>query len=298
MRRIQRHLSQVPPPNRGDGAPDERPRLYHYTDFAGLVGITKSREFWLSDIHHLNDITELKDALDELRTILYPFIQNHDPSQQLMEEILNTAENFSEWGLFIGSFSEDHDVLSQWRAYCADGGVSIGFVFEDLKKLAKENGFRLIKCIYSTGTKNDLLNELLKNPVRDFKSGKPLSECVESFITQYQMLTPSFKHFSFAEEREWRIIPDPQSYLERAFVAKLSRYDVRVAGNMLVPYYRLPLSELGLKKEKFYLGFDNIFVGPHYQTEKLIGTVSHLFNCQRVYWRSVSHSDSPYRKTG
>ena len=112
------------------------------------------------------------------------------------------------------------------------------------------------------------------------------------------MIAPSFKHHSFAEEREWRLIRDPTAYVRRNVDLNTNhQYDVRVAGTGLVPYYKLPLSALGMKKNKQYLGFDFLFIGPHYDTEKVLSTVNDFFSWENVYRPYVSHSESPYRRS-
>jgi hypothetical protein len=138
----------------------------------------------------------LQDALDELRSVMYPMIKNGRSPKQLLDQLLERAENFSEWGVFIGSLSEEHDLLSQWRSYCPDGGVSIGFVFDDLRRIAEAHGFRLMKCIYPEARKQELLKELIEETSNMFSINSNIDACVEFFILHYRTIAPSFKSSS------------------------------------------------------------------------------------------------------
>lgn len=45
--------------------PEER--IYHSTNFNGLMGIVESRSLWASDIRYMNDSAELKHTADLIR---------------------------------------------------------------------------------------------------------------------------------------------------------------------------------------------------------------------------------------
>jgi hypothetical protein len=105
------------------------PRItYHYTSQAGLLGIFSSRTIWASAIQYLNDASEFAfargvvgNAVSELEVL--------SKHQRAVVEI--AMRRFTEGGIVhhcATSFSEEPDLLSQWRAYCpATGGYSIGF---------------------------------------------------------------------------------------------------------------------------------------------------------------------------
>ena len=51
--------------------------------------------------------------------------------------------------IFIASFSEEFDLLSQWRGYCPpNDGICIGFDKEIIKEFCTKNNFKFEKCIY------------------------------------------------------------------------------------------------------------------------------------------------------
>ncbi len=108
--------------------------LYHYTDTAGFEGIIKNRCLWATDYRFLNDRREMvcgedvfKEVADEL---------SKDPAlssrqRVLLGEVVRCHDRFKltrMFNPFIVSFSTKGNLLSQWRAYSADGaGFSLGF---------------------------------------------------------------------------------------------------------------------------------------------------------------------------
>jgi hypothetical protein len=76
--------------------------------------------FWLSDVFKLNDAEELTWGRKILTTILR---ENHG----LFDDDFRFALIMRIFGIdlhvrpFVGAFSGNSDLLSQWRAYAADG---------------------------------------------------------------------------------------------------------------------------------------------------------------------------------
>ncbi len=104
--------------------------LYHYTTAEGLKGIIENQEIWASDIFSLNDASEVYHGVALLKKHLAT-------QQETSEGRLNTSleafrEALGEIGphtatpTYVCSFSEEPNDLSQWRAYCPDGGYAIG----------------------------------------------------------------------------------------------------------------------------------------------------------------------------
>ncbi|WP_258131017.1 hypothetical protein [Microbacterium sp. MYb66] len=58
--------------------------LYHYTAAAGLAGILESSTIWATDIHYLNDYTELVDSKDRLLGIMRSLAKSLRGAGQLM----------------------------------------------------------------------------------------------------------------------------------------------------------------------------------------------------------------------
>ena len=142
--------------------------LFHYTSYAGLQGIADSKALRLSEARYLNDSQELKDfkltlhyeiaeRFDKFNTDpKKPDILDFKSPKVQMISIVRSFESWlhmkfgnDRWALCVGSFSEEGNLLSQWRGYCQFGkGVSIGFLPSALTKSASNAGLLLGRCIY------------------------------------------------------------------------------------------------------------------------------------------------------
>jgi hypothetical protein len=221
--------------------------LYHYTNAAGLIGILKSKSIWASSIHHLNDTQEYKHAVrmmsDELETRL-----RNIGSQSGLERLYGTEgplsllrenlENLKETPLYIASFSEHKDVLSQWRGYCqGSDGFSIGFMPQTLTSL-KQAGFQLVKCEYSEKGQKRLCNALIdsylemdstSNVKRSlWRLGRELN-----WRSKFSFLAAAIKHSGFREEAEWRLVGKEEDHDDLRF---------RAGRSGVIPYLEIPLA--------------------------------------------------------
>jgi hypothetical protein len=108
------------------------PRIYHYTNDAGLRGILRSGTLWLTDIFDLNDPSELRHGFKQATRILT------ERAAVGARETQHFAKEFERFLLsggveaaayfFVCSFSKWGDELGQWRAYADNGrGFSLGF---------------------------------------------------------------------------------------------------------------------------------------------------------------------------
>jgi len=134
--------------------------LYHYTSLTGLKGIIEQRNIWVSDICYLNDSEELRHLGRWLDDTAGRLEQSLGPQKALTQ--------FREWlrhwflvdsgpSLFVGSFTERGNLLSQWRGYCPRGrGVSIGFSPSKIIEHAQRHSFMIGKCVHDSQTKSDL----------------------------------------------------------------------------------------------------------------------------------------------
>src|SRR3954470_9187707 len=100
--------------------------LYHYTRLDAFKAIVAHRLLWLSDIAKMNDAKERLWISEVFQRIW-------GARAKAGEGVSEAGHYFYDFQLdttpvFICCFSEDGDLLSQWRAYTDDGrGVAIGF---------------------------------------------------------------------------------------------------------------------------------------------------------------------------
>lgn len=99
--------------------------LYHYCSPEGFLGIMQSKKLWLSGLHNMSDYLDGSWVAGIISDIFYELSSEY--SQDAINKVA-TSYNHSKFSPYVCCFSEDGDLLSQWRGYASDGsGFSIGF---------------------------------------------------------------------------------------------------------------------------------------------------------------------------
>ena len=201
--------------------PPEPPhRLHHYTTLDGLLGITSTGTLWASDAQYMNDASELRYAADLISDIVAETLAAVE--SDVLRAVLPTRRGFAnafEYGSrpFIACFCEEDDLLSQWRGYRAgEAGYSLGL---DLASAALEmppNTY-LRRVIYDEDEQRRSVMKVVDawvttaESLLDEKKGRrpedlfpyPAIWALEESLAEHHLC---FKHPTFAEEREWRLI--------------------------------------------------------------------------------------------
>jgi Protein of unknown function (DUF2971) len=252
------------------GAPSDLPPvLFHYTTYQGLIGIVESRSLWASSARHLNDATEYEYTLDLVQNKVLTMprgaagsygVMSLDPYRDALADV-----EFST--VFVASFTTKGDLLSQWRAYGGNhGGIAIGF---NTRKLAVE-----------AGSQNFSLKRCIDNPREQLRILKALHNEArpQEFVKGLLELAPKFKHPSFNEESEWRLLIARDHSEEVKF---------RVAGSLIVPYtvLRLNFQEL----------IHDIVVGPCRHPNDVLSAVKLLMHENGISYHRLRLSKSPFR---
>jgi len=277
------------PPNYLEGSEANIPILFHYTGFDSLISIAQNKELWATNIHYLNDYEEFKNALEIAKNHVKASQKGQSKETinflQNMYDRIDTIENVN---LHIVSFTANGDLLSQWRAYCPNGGVSVGFRYDDLRTLANQNAFTIHKCIYDEKIKQEIMKEVVDTHLYFFKEGEDVDQLLLGFITVLATVAPCFKHQAFEEEKEWRLISDLISVHD-------PKIGIRARTNTMIPYYRFSLEGLPNKKEKQNLCFDRYIIGPSANIKlasSAFGYFLNKYNLSYDHWRD---SQIPYR---
>lgn len=214
-------------------------KLYHYTSQFGFLGIIRSEGVWASNAGFLNDSSECSHVYDIAEQIVDAVLEQDDYQSVFLHQMRSALRVLDSPNLFITSFSERADLLSQWRGYCPGGaGMCVGFEFEQIRAYCEERGYRLERCIYDGNTLTHSVGELIDQcwerfphpPLgrSDFAALSP-SQAVD-FMHEYQIkvtagdeklkaltairwfcdelsqLAPLYKNEGFHEEAEWRIV--------------------------------------------------------------------------------------------
>ena len=211
------------------------PVLYHYSDVNALKGIVDNKELWATHWNYLNDKNEFRGALDILKECINQRLKDETISS-VMKDYLKNQRNWlkdeflDDYHTGLCSFSEEGDLLSQWRGYGKKyKSVSIGF---DTSKIQcsrnSKEGLQLFfwKVVYDDEEKKKIFN-LLLNHINSLSFTN--SAYVFFHVCLCQLLL-CCKEKCWGEEKEWRLILLPTGNYEMGF--RQNEYG-------LIPYYKL-----------------------------------------------------------
>ena len=288
--------------------------LYHYTSLQGFIGLMQNKSIWCSHCEFLNDSSEFVHALGFASDTTSRIFMEDDylnAFSWLISETISELE-LSSREVFVTSFSEKADLLSQWRGYCPQGaGIAIGFDKELLKEYALNHGIRLEKCLYETSTQFNLINSLIGECVKNFPPilnvsrhdyhqmsledrcryevdshrfiQKPTNKAevqhlFDKLVEDINFTAPLMKHHGFHEEAEWR------------FIASNPTRDVhyRVSKSHLVPYLILPVIQ------EFPEIVKEIYIGPNPSPHKAKRSIEFLLEKWNFKNVEIYHSKIPF----
>jgi hypothetical protein len=223
----------------------------HYTSTAALVSILSTEKLWATNIKFLNDEHEFQHALSLARDVVErskktfaPKSEHKQAYSQFVEETTKTLDNLdaiNPEAIFTCSFSEQTDLLSQWRGYCAvNQGYCIQFDVEKLTIAAVDmfQGVRLQKCVYDDAEKVKQISNALNHFWYQYlvaEDEKKKRSTIQALADGMVFLATHYKHPSFAEEREHRLV----------ITLEDSHKDIvkfRAGPMSVVPYIEIPAS--------------------------------------------------------
>lgn len=276
--------------------------LYHYTTFAGLIGIVEGKAIWASEIRYMNDSAEMRHTVDLIAAKVGERVNLGNGKQKVLSHFLDWVSNRITQGhmLFAASFRSSGNLLSQWRGYSSVGqGVSIGFDPDYIMACAERQSSQLGKCIYDPLEQDRLIGEVLDEVQRlassvdersDDKAVQPsqayhhIFEQIESDLLRIAAI---LKHPSFKEEEEWRIV----SPVFSGYVAAPVLF--REGASMLVPYIELPLT----KDPPEPIRLDQVYLGPSPNSVLSLNSLTMFLTKQGVsVARGIQYCQIPFRQ--
>ncbi len=288
-------------------------KIFHYTSLDGLLGISESKSIWGTNSLFLNDSSELnyakdlfKEEVDNLRKTnsdfkKYPAIEKSVGYifLELFEKSISELFPSDKFGFYICSFSEESDLLSQWRGYCSKGtGVSLGFNLNRMLKWSQDNKFIIRPCVYDENKQREQFKLLLINMAVDFNRVIGKSSDIEKawnsnskkfaaeFLLKFIEIAPLIKHPKFSEEKEWRVTVNLDNYESSSAIKFRSGFDA------VVPYVEIPLPT---KEAKLII--DKIVVGPSSDKILSMSSIKLLLKSRNVLCVEIESSEIPYRFT-
>jgi hypothetical protein len=293
--------------------------LYHYTTLAGACGIATTKRLWASSIRHLSDSTEFTYAHSVLRRALEDAVRGLSSQIITATEFLlgNLDASKIQNGLnFMGPFgstyvvslSREPDKLSQWRTYCPDGGYAFGFRVDALEAIASNQQFRLVECSYDEDqhlldahslaytvlseveralrTASISLPALLGNASLELQ--QRLYPIRRNMLNEIQRLAPTWKHPSFVEEAEWRLVSQQQQ--------EDRKVKFRAGRTAIIPYVEVELNKPeSTQSNGMTAVLTQTCVGPCPEPEIAVGSLMHLFQAENIACPQYALSRTPYR---
>lgn len=259
--------------------------LFHYTSLEGFVGILTSQKIWVTEYSFLNDSSELEYGLSIVKNLLQSYISVQNEPYILgfltsaLEQLNNTKLSNQ---LYVASFSEHKDQLSQWKGYAQNGGgVSIGFDFKGLTRWKRGDildiNIYIKPIVYDQSDQENEIVEILENLINHIKalnseksidSDKLVSiaNCLASFLVKKSIF---YKNPAFKEESEWRIV---YNNIGTAEVEK-KKVKFRIVDSKIIPYI-----ELLLVPEKSKLPIKEIVYGAKNRANELEKVLQLLYD--------------------
>ncbi|MGH2944822.1 MAG: DUF2971 domain-containing protein [Solirubrobacteraceae bacterium] len=193
-------------------------QLHHYTSRDGFTGILSSKSLWASDARYLNDFSELSYAIaliDEVVAEITAAVKDEPLRSALPKAV---AQRFA-YGPrpFVACFCEDGDLLSQWRGYVpGESGFSLGLDLS-LSTIGARAGAYLRKVVYDEAVQREAVTEAVTAWLQTARSllesdsgltpkdlfPYPAIRALQEVLIEHYLC---FKHPTFSEEREWRLI--------------------------------------------------------------------------------------------
>jgi hypothetical protein len=282
--------------------------VYHYTDLNTLINIIEKQTLWATSTKFLNDTNELKHGIkliDEVSTQLIS-----DKNLKIIRQLSNELEQLNAEDKFVVCFSQNGDLLSQWRAYAKDGqGISIGFHRTWLNStfIQKVQGKYII---YNEDKQRTIIRRILEISLKFFLDRKDIFDWrpypIENIIAKSILellagVITDYKDSSFSEELEYRIQLSLSGKIKQE---KLEKIKYRSNGKLIIPYIELET------KFNFYdklnspgaptiiidkLEIEEIIIGPSLDFDSVKSGLSQLLKTNKYENVEIKPSNIPYR---
>lgn len=263
--------------------------IYHYCSAQAFQAIIQSKMLFLTDVTTMNDTMECEWCKNIIYAELKKFLSCLKGKDMMNDILMQTSFNLRD--RFICCFSEEGDLLSQWRAYADDGrGFAIGFSINEMGLLQslpmthvdKKYSTGLCKVVYDESEQRKSVADCIQEII----SGKDYINCV----ARMAQLSTIFKNPAFEEEQEWRIVHTPlilNDDKDVKIIGAVSDYDFRITKFGMSPYFRwaFPDENSSLIKE--------IIMGPqNMTTENNLSFFLHKMGLKNV---EIKRSRASYR---
>ena len=262
--------------------------VYHYTTQDGLLGILKDKKIWMTKIQYLNDSSEFSLAIEVLiKTLTKLGIDPQSLYQKAFGKIKSQTDfnsliikSLTTSPVYVASFSEEGDLLSQWRGY-SEGNFAYSIKISGARLKAYSNKIpdgTFAKCEYLPEKHTSIIEEFVSEKIQ-----QNLSDLLFAIMSDFLNIAPFIKHPGFHEEKEWRLAiqvsKDKSRFME----------SVRKGSSMLIPYIEEAIYSPNASE------IEGIIVGPCPHPELSIESVKSALIKFEIADCVVTKSSIPYR---
>ena len=213
--------------------------IYHYCGVETFLNIIRNHTLRLSDLCKSTDSLEIKSLLDAVQEeIMNQYRNNHDfwdsviygmdmddAFSFMLQMLISKMKKNTDQMLFGVCFSEDGDLLGQWREYADKGtGIAIGFDAEWFERLCENKKFKFSKVTYgykkenmdivkkyAISIYNEMLIAMVEGKSKDIVDGSYSATYMMSLELKCIYQDSLFiKKSEYENEREWRLILDDE----------------------------------------------------------------------------------------
>ena len=287
--------------------------LYHYTSVDGIMGIIINKTLWATSYQFLNDYSEIAYSREIVKEFCAGLVKNKESAAKFYDDISKemsvifnetfvSEDKFS--GVYISSFSLNHDSPLLWAEFNDFKGYIIEIKFEDLaKSFIDGNDFVSHgKVVYDIEEQKDCLKkeldainkeigfDLEKTAyIEDDGMREKYAEIIRRFGKSCVVLSMFFKKKCFEQEHEYRIVCTPGLIKEEDGNKMLNKHlKFRTMNNWIVPYYEI----VAKKVDKVLI--ESITVGP-LNNRELAKTGLSVFLRANNYDIEIKESNIPIR---
>lgn len=257
---------------------------YHYTNQSGLIGILRSVTIRATDVRFLNDSVEFTYGTSVFEYVIKEREKERHIPRFKKDDLYQTLKLRPR---YAASFSQDGDSLSQWGMY---GQFALGWELEKLASicLATRTLTMLSPCLYLEEEQHAVVNTFVDENLKALDSGIIDESIFASNLANFWGWCGSFfKHPSFAQERELRLITflpseDYTSDSEQGGIAV--RWGVREG-----PLHPIPFVSIGIPSPSC------VVIGPG-QSDLALDVVQEMLKASNLVSTNILRSKLPFRQ--
>ena len=261
--------------------------IFHYTSKDVLASILDKGHLWLSHYGSMNDFAEIEYSLN----ILWHCIQGKIDKMATLG-VYKAVRNalMDDLYIYLTSFSRAPNLLSQWRAYAPEDGVSIGFAAQMFRsKEFPDVELILDDVIYDETIQFEKMSSLavhIAEIIGRFHRNISNLECeVRKLRNEFCRVGAFLKHSGFSEEREVRLV---------AFGDGMPRH-TRQGRYGPVEFVKLNLGSLFSATDELDVPICYVITGPSRDADAAVKAVADLFYRFKTKFYAVFDCAIPLR---